>query len=876
MLQEKPMRLCYQIFERTVIQVPLVVENKISDAYTPPKNNFVTDSSTSSSSLNNSSESSKIEDEQPLTSTLSSPSKNLKRKCDSLSETMELSGSANKDFIRGLELKIPRISVDVLPARPDEPKGELKASDSCTSLCSESGLKAPIKTPSNDSGTYSDDYVKYEEDIEEVDDDDDDDEDRLRISQLSDEEMPLDEKVETAPVKQELVVDTSTVDKDDADEDLAKEQEDKKAAKYRRKNKKSKHHHHRRHHHRHHDRKKPPQATILHSPDTDIMKLKVKLNTIVPSADSKHHKQSRRKRRRSPEAYFSSSPSSRASSVTASSPDHGNSISRADEDSLHSHISEISTESVDTTTSSKEELPKVSEVVPLPTPTPAPAQSPPVRAQIPEEPAKEQSSPGTKEKLLQMRAFRPKSIAVVKPEESDKKIVPVDPAKMMAALKNDDNNNKHEKVPTQIVDKPVSTPILRPASSSSITVSKITAAEKMLMEKEKRMNVANEERPSLEITLVSEPTRSSGASSPSTTYSDSVSTTTAKVKHTVPRIMKPLPALVQLPATKSATKSVSIFPCGKHIQQRSVKSSANTDVAKKVNETMPIIKTDGMKQSVTISLSGNHFGNDLIPGALDLSGKQCTGKIIDKTTMSKNAAAMAAAQVNIMQQHAKKAYIQPYGAASPQPQLPPTSLPYNPVTSMASLAESRRLAQTLASKEAAAQFQYMFGSGGGLPFPVMQSPKHSHTNHRMYTSSPRTSPNAQVITLPLSAANSSLKMGKVSGMPALNEIKIGPVSSTAEATPQHKPGPNQNIRNIPNPSRLLRRQQPVGSVGPMAVGALNGAANKCTSNVGMSIVNNRLASIPCSFTNHKKNGEKCLQTVLPKGYLDHSSIMATK
>ncbi|KAK7571854.1 hypothetical protein V9T40_014326 [Parthenolecanium corni] len=867
------MRLCYQIFERKVIQVPLVVEKEISDAYAPPKNDFVTDSS--SSSLNNSSESSKMEDKQPLTSTLDSPSKNLKRKCDSLSE-IESSCSGNKDFMRGLELKIPRISVDVLP-RSDESKGEVKMLDSCTSLYSESSLKAPIKTPSNDSGTYSDDCVKYEEDIEEVDDDDDD-EDRLRISQLSDEEMPLDEKIEVAPVKEQLIVDTSTGDKDKPDEELQKEREDKKAAKYRRKNKKSKHHHHRRHHHRHHDRKKlAPQATILHSPDTDIMKLKVKLNTMVPTTDTKHHKQSRRKRRRSPEPYFSSSsPSSRASSVTASSPDHVNSVSRIDEDSLHSHISEMSTESVDTTTSSKEDPPKVSEVAP--SPSSAPAQSPPTKVEIPNELPQEQSSLGTKEKLLQMRAFRPKNIAVVKPEESEKNISPVDPVKMTAGLKNDSNNNKHDTVPKQIIDKPSSTAILRPATSSSITVSKITAAEKILMEQEKRMNVANEERPSLEITLVSEPAKSSGASSPSTTYSDSVSTTAVKAKPIVPRTMKPLPALVQLPAAKSATKSVSIFPCSKQVQQqRSDKPSLNTDAVKKVNETLPIVKSDGMKQSVTISLSGNHFGNDLLPGALDLSGKQCGGKIIDKAAMSKNAAAIAAAQVNLMQQHAKKAYVQPYGAASSQPQLASTSLSYNPVTNMASLAESRRLAQTLASKEAAVQFQYMFGSGGGLPFAVMQSPKHfSHANHRIYAPSPHTSPNAQVINLPLSATSNSMKTGKVSGMPALNEIKIGPVSSTGEATPQHKPGPNQNIRNIPNPSRLLRRQQPVGSVGPMMAGTVNSTANKCTTNGGVPLINCRLPSTLNSFTNHKKNGEKVLQTVVPKGYLDHPSIKATK
>ncbi|XP_014285661.1 protein suppressor 2 of zeste [Halyomorpha halys] len=85
----------------------------------------------------------------------------------------------------------------------------------------------------------------------------DTDEDRLHISPSEEEKSPI-------PVLEPVPVEKTR------SEERRRE---------RKKSKKGKHHHH----HRHHDRKRcdsPPAATIVHSPENDIMKLKVKLTAI--------------------------------------------------------------------------------------------------------------------------------------------------------------------------------------------------------------------------------------------------------------------------------------------------------------------------------------------------------------------------------------------------------------------------------------------------------------------------------------------------------------------------------------------------------------------------------------------------------------------
>ena len=101
---------------------------------------------------------------------------------------------------------------------------------------------------------FKQDDKRFLEDMIEEDTDDD----RLRISPSEDEKSP------NVPVMEPVV------------EEKHRSEERRKE---RKKSKKGKHHHH----HRHHDRKRcdsPPAATIVHSPEQDLMKLKVKLTAI--------------------------------------------------------------------------------------------------------------------------------------------------------------------------------------------------------------------------------------------------------------------------------------------------------------------------------------------------------------------------------------------------------------------------------------------------------------------------------------------------------------------------------------------------------------------------------------------------------------------
>lgn len=783
------MRLCYQIFERIIIQVPLIIKNKSSENYISMENNFVTNSSSLSSVDTN-----KSEEEQSCKSVhseLDGITKNLKRKTDTNTKKWQSENTRNDKIELGEPaVKIPRISCNV--GVKEEKKEEIKVLEA-TSLVSENSLKIQIKTPSVDSGLFSDDFMKYEQDIEEVDDDDDndnddDDNDRLRISQLSDQ----DEKNEDT--SEQLVIDTS--DFENKEKYKEEKQEDRKT-RYKRKSKKSKHHHHHKHHHhRHHERKKaPPQATILHSPDTDIMKLKVKLNNVQP--DTKfYHKQSRRKRKKSPESYFSSySSTSSMSSVIASSPDT-NSVSRTDDDSLHSHISEVSAESTEINLL-KEEPNSTTKV------------DTPIKSTA-EEPCEKYRSPTSKEKLLEMRSFRPKNIAVVKPEEKSK----VNPE---ISTKNDSNNN--DKVSVQVIEindkpKPVSN-MLRPTSSSSITVSKITAAEKMLMEQEKKMNGCNDDRPSLEITLVTEPSKTTVSQASSTTFTDISSANKGnKILH---RTMKPVPPLVQLKSNEpTIPKSLTIFPQNVKNLQRPVKSSI--DNAKKINDVLAM-KGDGTKQSVTISLSGNHFEND--SGVLDLSGKMPSKYPLN--------ASRGPILLN------KKSSIRPNGIATCYAPIKRVSPPADGTHLMSHLPVANMYSANIMN----------------MRYSLAQSPK----THKISSSPSQSLLKNQVMGRP-----HTNKLNKTANIPPLAEIRIGPVSSSSDVP--HKPRPNQNVRNIPNPSNLMHRHQPVS----------NGVPGMNTSSISMM---NRLISTPCSFSNLKKNGEKCLQT-LSEGYLDYSNVMATK
>ena len=94
---------------------------------------------------------------------------------------------------------------------------------------------------------------------------------------------------------------------------------------------------------------------------------------------------------------------------------------------------------------------------------------------------------------------------------------------------------------------------------------------------------------------------------------------------------------------------------------------------------------------------------------------------------------------------------------------------------------------------------------------------------------------------------------KVHNVPPLNEIKKGPPS---------KPGPNQNVRSIPNLSTILQRQQPI--------------SNFTATPPDVAIMHRVMSSV-CSFGNLKKTLDKCPPAVpINNAYLDHSNLMVTK
>lgn len=794
--QETPMRLYYQILESKIIQVPQTVTDKMFDASVPVKNNYVTNSN-SQNSLNNAVQNSNdVQIETPRGDNFSNKL-NLKRKpeTNAVNSNTKAPPRENPPDLKPKEdvkvedyellepsIKIPRISnttlKDIMDSKKDGHEDKPKPT-ATVSPCTENGLKLPLKPVVSED--VVDDYVKYEQDIEEVeDDDDDDDDDRLRISQLSEEDTQDDKTGDTSD--RQLVIDTSDFENVKEPKEEKLNGESKKSAKYKRKSKKSKHSHHHKHH-RHHERKKQatPQATILHSPDTDIMKLKLKLSNV--KSEVKHHRQ-KRKRKKSSECYFSSfSSSSSVSSASGMSPDaHG--TSRVDEDSLHSHTSELSAESLDTTSFKDEPTPKITKVA---------------------EPANKYHSPTSKEKLLQMRAFRPKNVAVVKPEENHKLEKHVDKPK------NDNNNNDKTIVPeSKEKPKPIPT-LLRPPSS--ITVSKITAAEKQKMEKEKllMMNGNNDDKPSLEIMLVNGPPSSKPFTSPVSSTTD----VTAKPK-TPPRQIRPPPAAIPLLQYHKMKTTEQNIPKSLTITPQIQRPKSNEGV-KKVKDTLSI--RDSAKRSVTVSLSGNPFENDFT-GALDLSGK--SPRYPD--------------MINVPQSLLNKKLCM--NGVRPMPN---GMSHYSPVKCMSNLADNVRPFHKTPSPNR---------------YPMSSSPK-----HKISVSSPQTSP--KPMSRPVAVKSKP-------NVPKLNEIKIGPVSSTTEIPP--KPGPNQTVRHIPNPSIMLQRHQPILT----SISSTNGTdylpIKLCNPT---PIMNHRVSANTCSFSTLKKN-DKCPPAIPLKGYLDVSTIMATK
>lgn len=791
LFQESPMCLGYQIFKQSLIKIPSNFTNTILNGNIPTENNIITKT-------------------QPLdTSSVEEKSfkcatnfENMSRNSKYKSNTGNIGKISNTPEFEFGEptVKIPRISSSLL----DEEMNEIKSTE--LKCLKNDSPRLENRALSNDSGLYLDDY-KYEQDIEEIVDDgdneneednnnNDDEDDRLHILDLPDDKHE--------DMSQQLIIDTS-------DEGREEKLEDKKT-KNKRKNKKSKHH---KHHHRRHERKRgPPQATILNSPDTDIMKLKVKLNNIKP--EIRYNKQSHKRWKKSPDTYFSTSSNCSESSILPSSPDT-NGTCKADEESIQSQVFELSDESSATSSIKEDKIIKISKEE---------------KEEIVKEPIACETnitiqSSANKDKLLQMRAFRPKNIAVVKPEENDKtSAIP------FKNDDNDDNNNSEVCLPILKVNSPkTGSGIVHPASSSSITVSKITAAEKLLMEQEKKINNSNNNaKPSLEITLVTEPLKMMAGPVPTTSLCIPNQHKNNQLSH---RMIKPVPPLYHLAVRSNEvnrSKAPSIQPYMRQMPlspSQSGSTQSNTymsNLKKKVNDGITAIKPDGMKQSVTISLSGNLNSKDS-SSAINLSNKPLFSHSIANLTSSEPS-----------KLHVKSNEI-----------TPPTNN-YNPISNISSLTENVNLHKYLAAN--IPYKRHMIG------YPIIST---IQNNDRI--SCPSILHKPQAVTYPITN-----KISKTTNIPPLNEIRLGP-ASTLEVLP--KPRQNQSVRNIPNPSHVRRKYNPYSTI------TVNPVTSQTTSESIEVSMMRHLASTSCSLSNYKEVVSKC-SPVIPKSCMEHSNIMITK
>uniref|UniRef100_T1IAT2 RAWUL domain-containing protein n=2 Tax=Rhodnius prolixus TaxID=13249 RepID=T1IAT2_RHOPR len=315
-----------------------------------------------------------------------------------------------------------------------------------------------------------------------------DDEDRLRILTPPVEEMMVEEKVpEPAPPPPVAEV-----------QPMMRSEERRKEKK---KNKKAKHHHH----HRHHDRKRdsPPAATILHSSENDIMKLKIKLTEVnskspkysVVDGSSEDRKEPKENghNHKSGDKYAEKEKykekEKEKNKIKSDEPQLIGEIINNKNDYTHSSkLETICREKLQQIRQSRPKIPikqtitkqnnvkqDVANVKPI-------MQSPPLKMQSP--PPRQSPSP---------KSIPPKSVATPKPTLSQQQ---------------QQSQQQHP----QITPKMNGTmePLKMPPSTT-ITVSKITAEEKRQMEQQKLLmsrnnnNGLDSKRPSLEIMLVNAP-----------------------------------------------------------------------------------------------------------------------------------------------------------------------------------------------------------------------------------------------------------------------------------------------------------------------------------------------------------------------------------
>jgi len=747
------MVLHFQILEKSTVAFPIIEEvESVKDIDMDEDSHSVASSSLpfmSSKSISECDEASNTSlDSKPLIERLESEKTNQKRKRD-------------RDI------------------SDDEPEQKKSLFDSLLQSTTNNNI---VTEEDKDFQESDEDYSKYEQDIEEIiEEDEDDDMGRLRISS----NMSEDEVNNEETTSQMFVIDEAI--EEEKYEKVIKEKHWKSEGRNKRKNKKAKHHHH---HKRRLSQSPPPTATIVHSPDRDIMKLKVKLNTLpgYRHKDDRHHKHIKH-------ANGSVSP---ASSIV-SSPSRS---SYKEDDSV---LSEQSCDSVILSKKSREDFKSLAEKQragdvrksQMPRPSQA-ATGEPLRSETP-----------AKECVQPVRSVRPKS---------------------KLAVEQQPNTEQSHKM---IVMPP-----------SSITVSIITAEEKLKMEKDKTLMLTGNhdfenKRPSLEIVRVNGPP----ATAPVACTAD-VPKASPKPKEqheeqppppaARPKTKKPVPAVIPI---KSAKPSITITP-----QNRSPGNHCGNGT-----------KHDDMKTSVTISLE-NGSQND---SALDLSGKssrkdggQPQNSMVNKCAVSSNANCGGGGQYepsgmrNLMTLSDTAVHIRNMMSTTCKEQQQQQQQLQQQQQQQQQLQQQQhqQLQQQKQQHQQQLQQQHQdakkrFGNSGG------------HVGNGNVVGNGSCSPKRHNGSVPLRIPVPPTS-GSFAKTPAVSQNKPVKVAAAAASSrvpdtkPKHGP-PNQAVRHIPNPSVLLFRhhQQQLAQFAAAAAAANAVAANNNNNNNNSNNNNNNNASV---------------------------------
>lgn len=362
---------------------------------------------------------------------------------------------------------------------------------------------------------------------------------------------------------------------------------------------------------------------------------------------------------------------------------------------------------------------------------------------------------------------------------------------------------------------------------SSITVSIITAEEKLKMEKDKTLMLTGNhdyenKRPSLEIVRVNGPP----ATPPAVAEVPKASPKPREERHEDqqptprPRTKKPVPAVIPI---KSAKPSITIMPhSSKSPSNSNNNNNNNNDSGGNSNNNNG--KHDEMKTSVTISLE-NGSQND---SALDLSGK----------SSRKDGGQQQQYPVGVTNSGNKcvPSHVNGNGSGQYEPSgmrnlmtLSDTAVHLRNMMSSSCKDQQQQLQQQHQQQQQDAKKRFNNTNGGHF------------NNNGNGPCSPKRQGGSVPLRIPVPPTSGSFGKSSPASSQQNKSVKVA-ASRAADVKPKHGP-PNQAVRHIPNPSVLLFRhhQQQLQAQFAAAAAASAVAAN---NNNNMNNMNNNKSRIP--------------------------------